>query len=473
MGDGALALDKADARPPLLRLFSDARLAKLAAAGSASAFAAIYRRHHQEIYRYCRSLLGDDHDARDALQNTMVKAMAALEGETREIKLRPWLFRIAHNEAISLLRRRPPEVAIEAAAEMSSPEADLESRQRLRTLLDDLDQLTDHQRGALVMRELSGLEFSEIAAALDTSPEGAKQALYEARVALRDLERGREMSCDDVCRQISENDRRRLRARGIRAHLKACESCRTFAEQIRERRGQLAALAPPLPATAALAVLKGIIGGGGGGLAIATGGAASVGGITALKLGVAAVAAVGLGSAAIDVSGTAVTADARPDRAAVASGAGSGAKGAAAAEAGSKGSGSAQGGGDRANGRKADAGTPEPSPASPGGSPAAPTPGGPPATAGNGSAASDAAPGHGGTPPGQGGTPPGLGGSAAPGQGGTPPGLGGNRPPGQGGTPPGQSGVAGASGSAPGHGATPPGKGGTPPGKSATAPVAP
>src|SRR3954471_13785030 len=87
-----------------LGLFGDDRFARLAAAGDERALAAIYRRHHQDIYRYCRAILHDADEAEDALQATMVKAVSALPGETRSIALKPWLFRVAHNEAISILR---------------------------------------------------------------------------------------------------------------------------------------------------------------------------------------------------------------------------------------------------------------------------------------------------------------------------------------------------------------------------------
>jgi DNA-directed RNA polymerase specialized sigma24 family protein len=55
-----------------------------AARSSAAAFTAVYERHHRALYRYCRSLLGDDEEARDALQSTMAKAFAALRFEERD-----------------------------------------------------------------------------------------------------------------------------------------------------------------------------------------------------------------------------------------------------------------------------------------------------------------------------------------------------------------------------------------------------
>src|ERR1044072_7194379 len=96
------------ARPPgfALRLLSDDRLAKQAAAGPAGAMAAIVERHHQALHRYCYAIVGNEHDAADALQNTMIKALRSLPGETRSIALRPWLYRVAHNEPGTPLRAR-------------------------------------------------------------------------------------------------------------------------------------------------------------------------------------------------------------------------------------------------------------------------------------------------------------------------------------------------------------------------------
>ena len=307
MGDETLTATAPASRLPLMRMVPDSRLVRLAAAGSTPALTAIYERHHQEIYRYCRSILHSDDDARDALQNTMLKAMQGLEGESREISLRPWLFRIAHNEAISLMRRRRPDTPLELAGEVADGGTDLEARQRLRSLIEDLEQLAPRQKGALVMRELSGLGFAEIATALETSPAAAKQAVYEARVALLELEEGREMDCDDVREKLSEDDRRLLRGRRMRAHLKGCAQCRAFKDAISSRRGQLAALAPPLPLPIALHLLQGILGGGGGSggagaaVGIAAGGAATGLGASAVaKLGITGLIALGAGAAAIE-----------------------------------------------------------------------------------------------------------------------------------------------------------------------------
>jgi RNA polymerase sigma factor (sigma-70 family) len=294
-----------------LRPAGDDRLARLAAGGDRQALEAIYRRYYQPIYRYCRAILGDHDLAQDALQATMLKASAALAGERRTIALKPWLFRIAHNEAITILRARRPTAELDA--EHPAPHVDVErsvaERERLRELVRDLERLPDRQRGALVMRELNGLGFREIGSALGVSPEAAKQVVYEARVSLQEFAEGREMECEAVRRSISAGDRRRLRSRRIRSHLRECERCADFAAAIDRRRADLGALAPPLAVPAAAAALQALLGTGaaaGGATAagtMAAGSAGALGGAAALKSGAAVVAAIAIAGGSAEIGG--------------------------------------------------------------------------------------------------------------------------------------------------------------------------
>lgn len=286
------------------RLLSDDWLTRRAAGGDERAFAAIFDRYHQRLYRYCLAIVGDTQDAQDALQNTMVKVLRALPGEERKLELKPWLYRIAHNESIELLRRRRETRPLDM--ELASPGAglaeDAASRDRLRRLIIDLDQLPERQRGALVMRELAGLDFAEIGAALGTSATVVRQTLYEARLSLRQMDEGRAMSCATVTKVLSDGDGRVARRRDVRAHLRTCPSCRSFREEIGGRERDLAALAP-LPAVAASGLLHSLLGGHGGGGSLAgvlSGGAAKTLGTSAALKGaatVAVVAAIGVGAA--------------------------------------------------------------------------------------------------------------------------------------------------------------------------------
>jgi RNA polymerase sigma factor (sigma-70 family) len=288
-----------------MRVLSDDRLTKRAARGDEQAFAAIFDRYHQGLYRYCLAIVGDPQDAQDVLQNAMVKVLRALPGEERKLELKPWLYRIAHNESIELLRRRRETRPLDM--ELASPGVGLAeeamTRERLRGLISDLDQLPERQRGALVMRELGGLDFAEIGAAFGTSAAVARQTLYEARLSLRQMDEGRAMSCATVTKVLSDGAGRAGRRRDVRAHLRTCPSCRRFREEIGGRERDLATLSP-LPAVAAAGLLQSLLGGhgaGGSGLAGALGGGAAktLGTSAALKgaATVAVVAAIGVGAA--------------------------------------------------------------------------------------------------------------------------------------------------------------------------------
>jgi RNA polymerase sigma factor (sigma-70 family) len=265
------------ARP--MRLLSDEALARRAANGSRRAFEEIYARYGQQIYRFCAAMVGDSGDAQETLQNTMVKVLRALPGERRSIALKPWLYRIARNEAIELHRRRRETTSLlgEGALVTQELTATYEARERLRSLLEDIDELPDRQRAALLMRELSDLDFGQIAAALECSEQAARQTVYEARTSLRQMEAGREMDCAHVTRALSDADGRVLRGREVRAHLRSCRSCREFRDGIASRREDLSAIVP-LPAAAMAGLFGSVLGAGAGGAAGAGGLAAGTAG---------------------------------------------------------------------------------------------------------------------------------------------------------------------------------------------------
>jgi RNA polymerase sigma factor (sigma-70 family) len=286
---------------------SDERLARRATRGDERALGAIFERYQQELYRFCLGLLGEPQDAQDALQNTMVKALRALPGEKREIALRPWLYRVAHNEAIDLRRTKRDTQTLDGhLLDAHSNVAErAEHRERLEWLFRDLSDLPERQRAVLVMRELSGLDFADIGAALGTSGAVVRQALYEARRNLEQMDFGRGMRCEAIMRVLSNADGRVSGRREIRAHLRDCPGCRRFQDRIQGRKETFAGIAPLSSGLAGgilQSALTGTGGSGAGGIAAALGGSAakSVGTVGALKA-VAAVAAVAvIGTVAVD-----------------------------------------------------------------------------------------------------------------------------------------------------------------------------
>ncbi|MFP5362074.1 MAG: RNA polymerase sigma factor [Thermoleophilia bacterium] len=292
----------------------DETLASRAAGGSQAAFSALYERYHGPLLGYCRSILLDAEDANDATQSALENALRALPRREPGRPLRPWLYRIAHNEAINIVRRRQPAAdatALDAESLLTvpGPEVDAEQRSRLSQLVDDLRMLPERQRGALVMRELSGLSYDEIAVALGVSNEAARRAVFDARTALHDAVDGRATACTSVRRTLSDGDRRRMRARGMRAHLRSCDDCATFERAMGARQADLHALGPWLGGSAALGLI-GLGGGAGGGALVAaggSGGAATAGGglwagLPAAVKGIAVAAAVATtGTAAVEI----------------------------------------------------------------------------------------------------------------------------------------------------------------------------
>ena len=117
----------------------------------------------------------------------MLKAFLALRrGGGPKGPLRPWLFRIAHNESISLIRaRRGHELLREDSwVSDSGPDQRVEAREELEGLVDGVLELSERRRRALVMREFSGFGYPSIAKSLGTTAGAAKQAVFEARSAL-------------------------------------------------------------------------------------------------------------------------------------------------------------------------------------------------------------------------------------------------------------------------------------------------
>lgn len=286
--------------PRPLALLGDERLGRLAAAGHERAFAVVYERHHQALYRYCRSILRHDPDAQDALQSTFTAAFAALARGERDAPIRPWLFRIAHNEAISALRRRRPVTDLTEATNAStrSVEDQVAERAEIDLLVHDLRRLSERQRSALVMRELSGLSHEEIAIALGTSVGAAKQTIYEARRNLFEFAEGRAMDCDEIRRTISDGDGRALRSRRVRSHLDECSGCALFSTSIATRTAQLGALAPALPGIAAVGLLQRIASGHAAGASGVAGHGASASGLAGHGAGASGLAGAAAGKAA-------------------------------------------------------------------------------------------------------------------------------------------------------------------------------
>ena len=158
--------------------------------GDQDAFAELVTAHQDRIYTLCLRMTGDREDAQDAAQEAFLNAWRGLASFQGDSSFSTWLYRLASNACIDLLRKRKrrqerenfcsldDEEAgwLEPAAPGAGPEEELERKERRQALERELRALPDHQREILVMREVSGLSYQEGT---------VKSRLARARLALK------------------------------------------------------------------------------------------------------------------------------------------------------------------------------------------------------------------------------------------------------------------------------------------------
>ena len=303
MATTAPIVDRPKLFPPV-EMLDDVALASRAGDGDERAFEEIYRRYHSPLYRYCASIVGDRQEAEEALQSAMFKAYQALRERGRQLHLRAWLYRVAHNQCLDSLRRRRPAQQLSGLEEEGGLGVDEQVvlSEDLRQLRRDLAALDHEQRAALVLREMSGLSHVEIAETLHTTPAVAKQLIHDARRNLAAFESGRSLACDAVQRAISDRDGRVLRGSAITGHLRACAGCADFRAATRARGKRLQALFPPLAPAAAQGIYASVVGAEGAavGGTLVTGGVAGGGLAGGLAAKLAIIGAVAIaGTAAV------------------------------------------------------------------------------------------------------------------------------------------------------------------------------
>jgi RNA polymerase sigma factor (sigma-70 family) len=156
------------------------------ALGIDEAFERLYRSYARDVYRYTLAVLRNPADAEDITQTTFLNAYRAYRRGEEPERPRNWLIKIAHNACRSRhLRavRRPQEVPFEET--IAAIPAPAEETPKLEELLEALGQLPFNQRAALVMRELEGRSYAEIADTLEVSVAAVETLIFRARRTLR------------------------------------------------------------------------------------------------------------------------------------------------------------------------------------------------------------------------------------------------------------------------------------------------
>src|SRR4051812_36912480 len=226
-------------------------------------------------------------DAEDVLQDVFVRAFGALRRDRREVNVRAWLYRVAHNRCVDQLRRPvppPADVFDVSRTPIADPLAEAERREDLKRLVEDVRRLPTQQRSVLLMRELEGLPYAELADAMDVSVAAVKSLLVRARMGLVESAEARETACSEIRHDLTIAHGRGVRANGrARRHLRDCSGCSEYRTELRRVEKSFAALSPIAAGPLGLLAKLGLGSGGGataGGGAVVGGGAAA-GGATA------------------------------------------------------------------------------------------------------------------------------------------------------------------------------------------------
>jgi len=285
---------------PLLRLRSDDQLLALFRSGSDDAFQVIHDRYRQRLFVYALQMLGGSQaDAEDAMQDVFLRAYGSLRADDRPVSVRAWLYRVAHNRCIDQLRRpRPTTVELledTATSQLLEPMDKAQQREDLARLLCDVGRLPEQQRSALLLREMEGLTYLELAAALDCSVPAVKSLLVRARMGLVEQAEARALSCADIRDDLDQAHDRGVRMTGrARRHLRDCPACHSYRDTLKGVSNGLHTLgagspAGPWPLVAKLLGL-GSAGSGAAASGAAMGGAASGGSVALIGGGAAATA---------------------------------------------------------------------------------------------------------------------------------------------------------------------------------------
>ena len=175
-------------RSPLLRLQGDEKLVALIRQGHDRAFDVLFDRYQARLLIFCRHMVGSGPDAEDLLQEVFVAAHTAMLADGRPINARPWLYRIARNRCLNHLRKPIADgqesMDVHPYANGASTLDRVQRREELRTIVADIHELPETQRSALVMRELDGLTYTEIAQAMGITLASVKSLLVRARISL-------------------------------------------------------------------------------------------------------------------------------------------------------------------------------------------------------------------------------------------------------------------------------------------------
>jgi RNA polymerase sigma factor (sigma-70 family) len=270
------------------------------------ALGTLFKELSPHLLRYAEGILGNRADAEEAVQDAFVAAAGAGSLDAP----RPWLFRVTRNAAVDQLRRRRHLTLLDADGGVSqrapgpTPHERAELAHDMGLLRAGIDRLGEQQRSALMLRELAGLGYAEIASVLEVSEANVKVLIFRARRSLDEFARAARLPCETAQLVLSaraDGEAGIGEAACARLHAVTCAHCRAFASAIGDQRIGLALMVPLVPLTGGVAVaaLHGAAAAG----AKAGGGLGGLFGLKATAATVATVAVISTGAVVAEREG--------------------------------------------------------------------------------------------------------------------------------------------------------------------------
>jgi RNA polymerase sigma factor (sigma-70 family) len=233
-----------------LTVRSDARLVALVRAGEDEAFEELYRRYQRRLAGFVAKRVGDPARAEEITQEAFLSALRGLRASDAPIAWKPWLYEIARNATIDFHRRgRNTElVSVEQPERLRpldrdrlvssrAPDVVLDEKERFEHLRGAFDELPDNHHRVLVMRELEGLSYGEIAERLNLTNAAVESKLFRARRRLEreydELASGRRcVAARATIALMAEGVETRADRRRVARHARRCSACRRHAREL-------------------------------------------------------------------------------------------------------------------------------------------------------------------------------------------------------------------------------------------------
>ncbi|MGD8604805.1 MAG: sigma-70 family RNA polymerase sigma factor [Anaerolineales bacterium] len=243
----------------------DIGLVQQARAGDGDAFAELFNQLHQPVLNYIYHMLGDRQRAEDVTQDAFIRAHDRLDKLGPPYDFKSWVYRIASNLAIDMLRRERRLVDLDEDEPMMPPngpttrrpaERNVQRQQERRAVWASLDQLPTNYRQALVLREINQLSYQEVSRALDVSYSNARQLVHRARLQFREVHGIRKVMREgmqrcrvfgDMLSAFHDNELSQAEMEMIKDHIRHCPDCQQTEKDLKAVGLALGALPPLIP----------------------------------------------------------------------------------------------------------------------------------------------------------------------------------------------------------------------------------